>query len=98
MGNIRMDIESILNFKQAIGEKIQEFDEAISRTNALNNNIAASWSGQAKEAYMNVSQNMMINQQSMREILNRFYEFANTAAVSFDTIDAECAQMINNSF
>ncbi|MCR4609910.1 MAG: WXG100 family type VII secretion target [Eubacterium sp.] len=98
MGNIRMDIDSILNFKQAIAGKIQEFDEAISRTNSLNTNIAASWKGQAKDAYMSVSQNMMINQQSMREILNCFQDFANTAVVSFETVDAECAAMINNSF
>ncbi len=98
MGNIRMDIDSILNFKQAIGGKIHEFDEAISRTNALNSNISASWSGKAKEAYMRAAQRMMTNQQSMREILSHFYDFASTAAVSFDTIDAECAQMINNSF
>ncbi len=98
MGRMRLDIDAIQSFAKSIAGRISEFDNAVSRTNTLNNSITASWKGKSKEAYEAFSQNIMLNQQQMREIIEMFREYAVETASTFDEVDAECAALIRNSF
>lgn len=98
MGRIRVDMDSLRNFGNALNNRINEFAGIVSQVDALNNSIMQSWEGDAKTAYNQMASSFAVRQQELKDILGVFKGYAMDTSVKFEEMDAACASRIRNSF
>lgn len=98
MGRIKVDADTLRDYVGALNGRISEYEALTARMEALNQNIQASWKGDAKTAFSNMMATYITQAKQLQDILVQFRSYAQDAADKFDNLDAECAQRIRSSF
>lgn len=98
MGRIRVDADMLRDYVGALNGRISEYEALTARMEALNENIQASWKGDAKTSFANMMATYISQAKQLQKILVQFRDYAQEAAEKFDNLDAECAQRIRSSF
>ena len=92
MGRIKVNSDVLRGYAGTLNGRISEYEALAARMAALNDNIQASWQGDAKIAFSNMMATYL------QQILVQFRDYAQTAADRFESVDTECAQRIRSSF
>lgn len=98
MGRIKIDADTLRNYAGNLNGRINEYEALTARMVALNENIQASWQGDAKIAFANMMTTYIQQAQQLQQILVQFRGYAQDTADKFEALDAECAQRIRSSF
>lgn len=98
MGRIKVDADLLRNYAGSLNGRISEYEALTARMVALNDNIQASWQGDAKIAFANMMATYIEQAKQLQYILVQFRGYAQDAADKFEALDAECAQRIRSSF
>lgn len=98
MGRIKVDAEMLRNYVGTLNGRISEYEALTARMTALNENIQASWKGDARDSFAKMMAQYIQQAQQLKGILEQFRTYAQDAADKFDNLDAECAQRIRSSF
>lgn len=98
MGRIRIDVDSLRGYAASLSGKVNEFEQLNQNMQALNDSIQSSWQGDAKNAYVAVTNGYYIKQQKMEKILIEFQRYAQETAERFEALDQTSAARIRSSF
>lgn len=98
MGRIKVDADMLRDYVGTLNGRISEYEALTARMEALNENIQASWKGDAKTSFANMMATYISQAKQLQQILIQFRSYAQEAADKFDNLDAECAQRIRSSF
>lgn len=98
MGRIRVDMDSLRSFGNALNNRINEFAGVVAQVDALNSSIMQSWEGEAKVAYNQMASSFAVRQQELQDILGVFKGYAMDTSVKFEELDKACAARIRSSF
>ena len=98
MGRIKVNSDVLRSYAGTLNGRISEYEALAARMAALNDNIQASWQGDAKIAFSNMMATYLQQISQLQQILVQFRDYAQTAADRFESVDTECAQRIRSSF
>lgn len=98
MGRIKVDADMLRDYVGTLNGRISEYEALTARMVALNENIQASWKGDAKLSFEKMMAGYIQQAEQLGHILTQFRDYAQDAADKFDNLDAECAQRIRSSF
>lgn len=98
MGRIKVDADMLRNYVGTLNGRINEYEALNTRMASLNEQIQASWKGDAKTSFENMMAGYIEQTKQLGNILGQFRTYAADAADKFENLDAECAQRIRGSF
>lgn len=98
MGRIKVNADMLRDYVGTLNGRISEYEALTARMEALNQNIQASWQGDAKVKFSEKMAIYIEQTKQLQQILTQFRGYAQEAADKFDNLDAECAQRIRGSF
>lgn len=98
MGRIKANVDMLRDYVGTLNGRISEYEALTARMEALNQNIQASWQGDAKVKFSEKMAIYIEQTKQLQQILVQFRSYAQEAAEKFDNLDAECAQRIRGSF
>lgn len=98
MGRIKVNADMLRDYVGTLNGRISEYEGLTTRMEALNENIQASWTGDAKTQFSEKMAVYIQQTKQLQQILAQFRSYAQDAADKFDNLDAECAQRIRSSF
>lgn len=98
MGRIRVNTDNLRSYANTLTGRIGEYDSLITRMEALNQNIHATWKGEAQLRFSEMMDQYIRQTRELSEILSQFRDYAQQTADKFETVDAECASRIRSSF
>ena len=98
MGRIKVNADMLRDYVATLNGRINEYETLTARMEALNQNIQASWQGDAKVKFAGKMEGYIQQAKQLQQILVQFRGYAQDAADKFDNLDAECAQRIRGSF
>ena len=98
MGRIKVNADMLRDYVSTLDGRIGEYEALTGRMESLNQNIQASWQGDAKDKFAEKMAGYIDQAKQLQQILTQFRGYAQEAADKFDNLDAECAQRIRGSF
>lgn len=94
MANIRIDTDGLQNNISAMRACVNELDSLNARTQMLLTQIASSWEGEASTAYVNIMTERMQKAGQMKELLQEFISYMESAKTKFESRDQESSYAI----
>lgn len=94
MADIRIDTDGLQNNISSMRAYINELDSLNARTRTLLSQIASSWEGDASTAYINIMTERMQKAEQMKELLQEFLSYMESAKTKFASRDQESAYSI----
>ncbi len=98
MSNIRIDYDGLAQQSAALKQYASEYESLSTRMKNMTEQIGASWEGNAAAAFVQVMQQYQQQGAAISEIIRTIQGYADSTSSSFQSVDAECAAMIRNSF
>lgn len=98
MGRIKVEIDNLRSYISNLNGRINAYESLNVRMESLNSSILATWKGDAKNAFDSMMTGYMEQAKQLGGILTLFKGYAQDAVEKFESIDAECAARIRNSF
>lgn len=98
MAHIRINYDGLQQQSVSMRNCISNYENIVSRTNALLAQIQESWEGNASRNYAQRMANYMQQVRKMIEVLNRFRAISDSVTNRFSVTDRNCANIINGSF
>lgn len=98
MGRIRVDTGRLYDYVGTLNGRIGEYEAMKSRLVSLNENVKASWKGEAQLAFARMMDTYIQQADQLGQILNQFRDYVKQTADKFEAVDTECAQRIRSSF
>ena len=94
MANIRIDTDGLQNNISSMRAYINELDSLNAQTRMLLSQIASSWEGDASTAYINIMTERMQKAEQMKELLQEFLSYMESAKTKFASRDQESSYLI----
>lgn len=94
MANIRIDTDGLQNNISSMRAYINELDSLNARTHTLLSQIASSWEGDASTAYINIMTERIQKAEQMKELLQEFLSYMESAKTKFASRDQESSHSI----
>lgn len=94
MANIRVDTDGLQNNISSMRAYMGELETLNARTKTLLAQIASSWEGEASTAYINVMTERTNKAEQMKELLQEFISYMESAKTKFDARDRDSASSI----
>ena len=98
MAQIRIDFDALRSEASKMGSMRGSYEALTGKLKSLSEQILSQWKGEASTAYGNKMADYHRQALIMIDILEKFKEYAETAANDFEQADNECAKKILNSF
>lgn len=98
MAHIRIDYDGLAQQSAALKNHAAAYESLCSRMKQMSNQISATWSGEAANAYAQVMEQYRQQGQSILKMLQEMQKYADLTASQFQNTDQECANLIRNSF
>lgn len=94
MANIRIDTDGLDKNITDMRSYINDLDNLTQETQNLLAQIRSSWEGASSEAYTNAMQQKLKKAQQMKQVLQEFLSYMESARSKFSTRDRESAHSI----
>lgn len=98
MAQIKIDFDALRSEASKMGSMLGTYEGLTKKLKSLSEQILSQWEGEASTSYGNKMEDYHRQALIMIDILQKFREYAETAANEFEQADNECANKIYNSF
>lgn len=96
MANIRIDTDGLQDNISSMRAYMSELETLNARTKTLLSQIASSWEGEASTAYINVMTERTQKAEQMKNLLEEFISYMESAKKKFDARDRDSASSIRS--
>lgn len=98
MSDIKINYGGIGEQINALNTKISEYSDLLQNASTIKQNVISSWEGKAAEAWNETVSGYIQKSQGLIDVLREFINYAQSVSSGFQSLDTECANLINNSF
>ena len=95
---IKIDYDGLTQQAATLKNLSASYEALVGRMSNLSSQMTAGWEGNASKAFLELMEKYIQQGKSLKEILDLMQSYAGDAVNTFQSVDQECANMINNSF
>ena len=95
---IKIDYDGLTQQAATLKNLSAAYEALVGRKSNLSSQMTAGWEGNASKAFLELMEKYIQQGKSLKEILDLMQSYAGDAVNTFQSVDQECANMINNSF
>ena len=98
MAEIKIDYDGIAQQASKLSSLLSEYEGLNTRLKTLSSTISESWDGEAARAFSEMMGKYASQAQKLAQVIEAMRKHMTDTETTFEMVDQECANLINNSF
>lgn len=98
MSQIKINFSGIEESISSLNTIVSNYSDLLEKATAVKTQASSGWKGKAASAWTKVVEWVVSQCKESIKAINEFMRYARNVAADFESLDRDCATLINNSF